>query len=217
MQKEFTFHKNFRNQPRLRENFFQFTPKALYGADFRLWYELGFWRDFYIPYSLFDKNEMISNVSVCEMRILLNGEKFNAVQLATVGTLPKFRNRGLSRRLMNQVLQDYDKHSAFFFLFGNEDVLDFYPKWGFRKVEEFCFVWKKPSQFFSTRASLVYRALNWFQKSNRDLFDRYATMSLPVTNRFGVVNYGPILAFYGLYAYPNDFYHFPELDAIIVF
>ncbi|EKO16810.1 hypothetical protein LEP1GSC082_1083 [Leptospira kirschneri str. H2] len=84
MQKEFTFYKNYREEEKLREAFFQFTPKALYGADFRLWYQLGFWENSYIPYSFFKNEIMVSNASVCEMRIILNGQEFDAVQLATV-------------------------------------------------------------------------------------------------------------------------------------
>ncbi|EMJ93609.1 GNAT family N-acetyltransferase [Leptospira kirschneri] len=102
MQKEFTFYKNYREEEKLREAFFQFTPKALYGADFRLWYQLGFWENSYIPYSFFKNEIMVSNASVCEMKIILNGQEFDAVQLATVGTLPEYQRQGLSRKLIER-------------------------------------------------------------------------------------------------------------------
>ncbi|EMF79523.1 hypothetical protein LEP1GSC188_0673 [Leptospira weilii serovar Topaz str. LT2116] len=64
------FHKNYVGEEKYREEFFQFTPKVLYGADFRLWHRLGFWESSYVPYSFFKNGIMVSNASVCEMQII---------------------------------------------------------------------------------------------------------------------------------------------------
>ncbi|WP_165778752.1 hypothetical protein [Leptospira perolatii] len=41
--------------------------------------------------------------------------------------------------LMKDALSDYEGKVDLFFLFANESVLDFYPKFGFRKIEETIF------------------------------------------------------------------------------
>lgn len=65
---------------------------------------------------LFLKYEIIvSNASVCEMKIILNGQEFDAVQLATVGTLPEYQHQGLSRKLIERILEDYKSKTSFFF------------------------------------------------------------------------------------------------------
>lgn len=216
MQKEFTFYKNYREKEKLREAFFQFTPKALYGADFRLWYQLGFWENSYIPYSFFKDEIIVSNASVCEMKIILNGQEFDAVQLATVGTLPEYQHQGLSRKLIEHILEDYKSKTSFFFLFGNENVLDFYPKFGFRKIEESCFVCKNLSPFRRNKSSLNFQILNVNSEKDRILFRKITSSAKSTTNRFGVIQYEFILSFYWIYVYPENFYYFPENDSILV-
>ncbi|EKR65855.1 acetyltransferase (GNAT) domain protein [Leptospira weilii str. 2006001853] len=216
MQKEFNFHKNYVGEEKYREAFFQFTPKVLYGADFRLWHRLGFWESSYVPYSFFKNGIMVSNASVCEMRIIFNGEEYDAVQLATVGTLSEYQKRGLSRKLIERIFDDYQFKASFFFLFGNESVADFYPKFGFRRVEESCFFWKNPNPFLVKKSSYDFRILNSDSKEDRNLFRRIASSSLPITKRFGALRYGFILSFYWIYAYTDHFYYFPKKDAILV-
>lgn len=50
MRRDFTFPKNFRDDPVLRGVFCRFTPPALYGADIRLGFDFGFWEIFRIPH-----------------------------------------------------------------------------------------------------------------------------------------------------------------------
>ncbi|EMO52109.1 GNAT family N-acetyltransferase [Leptospira noguchii] len=216
MQKEFIFYKNYREKDKLREAFFQFTPKALYGADFRIWHRLGFWENSYIPYSFFKNGIMVSNASVCEMKIVLNGKEHNAIQLATVGTLPEYQYQGLSRKLIERILEDYESKTPFFFLFGNENVLDFYPKFGFQRIEESCFVCKNLDRFRRKKSSPNFQILNPNSEKDRILFRRITSSSKPTTNRFGVIQYGFILSFYWIYAYPENFYYFPESDSILI-
>jgi hypothetical protein len=46
-----------RNNNKLREAFFTFTPQALYGIDFRSWYEHGCWGDNYHTFSYMDSEK----------------------------------------------------------------------------------------------------------------------------------------------------------------
>lgn len=54
-------------------------------------------------------------------------------------TAPAYRNRGLSRRLMEAVLSDWRTQCDGIYLYANDTVLDFYPKFGFLKAEEYGF------------------------------------------------------------------------------
>lgn len=52
-------------------------------------------------------------------------------------TDPDYRGRGLSRWLIDRVLEDFEQQVDFIFLYANDSVLDFYPKLGFKRAPEF--------------------------------------------------------------------------------
>ncbi|GIO00553.1 hypothetical protein J5TS2_12210 [Brevibacillus halotolerans] len=57
-------------------------------------------------------------------------------------THPDYRNKGLSGKLMHYIIDKYEKECDFIYLFANETVLDFYPKFGFEKLQESSFYLK---------------------------------------------------------------------------
>jgi GNAT superfamily N-acetyltransferase len=185
-------HQNYRNIEWLREAFFEFTPKALYGADFRPWYTMGGWNDRYIPYSFVDQTTMLANVSISTMELLINGKKKRGIQFATVGTLPEYRNQGLARELMEQVLAAYEASTDLFFLFANDTVLDFYPKFGFTRVEETIF----SAAVSSITPQVKARKLNVATIADRKLIENLVEERMPVTEVFGALDYWHILLFY---------------------
>lgn len=52
-------------------------------------------------------------------------------------TDPDFRNQGLNRLIMEQVLKDWEDKIFLIYLYANPSVLEFYPKFGFVKANEF--------------------------------------------------------------------------------
>ena len=50
----------------------------------------------------------------------------------------KYRNQGFSRTLMEKILSEYSDRDGIF-LYANDEVLGFYPKFGFKKTDEFRF------------------------------------------------------------------------------
>jgi predicted acetyltransferase len=82
---------------------------------------------------------VVANVSVNLLEFIINGEKKSAIQIVTVMTYSNYRNRGLSASLMNKVLEEYENKSDFIYLFANQNVLEFYPKFGFKSVNEYQF------------------------------------------------------------------------------
>lgn len=132
----FTLIKSCRDDIHLRASFNALAQKT-FGLDFEDWYQNGFWRGRYIPYSFVADGQVVANVSVNLMDFSWNGKNRNFIQLGTVMTDEKYRNQGLIRRLMEEVEKDYGAKVAGMYLFANDSVLDFYPKFGYRKAEEY--------------------------------------------------------------------------------
>ena len=77
-----------------------------------------------------------ANVSVNRTDFVLDGEKKRLIQLGTVMTDERCRSRGMIRRLMAEVERDCAGKADGVYLFANDTVLDFYPKFGFRRAAE---------------------------------------------------------------------------------
>ena len=109
---------------------------ATFGLNFENWYQNGYWNEKYIPYTMFDGEKAVSNVSVNIMDFETDGGIKHYIQLGTVMTSPEYRHRGLIKQIMKEVDADFaDKDGVF--LFANDSVLDFYPKFGFKKADEY--------------------------------------------------------------------------------
>lgn len=126
----FEFVKNYRNNDRLRASFNELTEKT-FGLNFEGWYQNGFWTDNYEPYSIVENGKVIANVSVNRTNMVWNGQKRRFIQLGTVMTEENYRNQGLIRRIMKEIEKDYADVDGMY-LFGNDNVVQFYPKFGFR-------------------------------------------------------------------------------------
>ena len=99
-------------------------------------YQEGGWGTDYIPHVLADGQTVAANVSVNKMTFLHRGKRRQWIQLGTVMTHPDYRGNGLGRFLMEKILSEY-KNSEAVYLFANDTVLDYYPKFGFQPSREF--------------------------------------------------------------------------------
>lgn len=128
--------KNYRDNAALRQSFNELAEKT-FGLNFEDWYQNGFWGDNYNPYSIVVDGKVVANVSVNKTDMAIDGQIKHFLQLGTVMTDEAYRNQGLSRKIMEQIAADYDGNVDGFYLFGNDSVLDFYPRFGFRKAPEY--------------------------------------------------------------------------------
>lgn len=126
---------DYRFNESLKQSFNSLAMKT-FKLDFRGWYDRGYWNDNYIPYSFVDKGKVIANASVNKMSIIINGETYRAIQVGTVMTDENYRNQGLAKQLMQHILKEYENSCDFLYLFANETVLDFYPRFGFTRLDE---------------------------------------------------------------------------------
>lgn len=134
-----TIEKNYRDNESLRNSFNELAGKVFGGLNFEDWYRNGFWNDNYIPYSIVIDGKVVSNISVNACKMNYDGRIVKLIQIGTVMTDPDYRGRGYARMLMEKIVEDYENKVDGIYLFANDSVVDFYPKFGFRKSREFQF------------------------------------------------------------------------------
>lgn len=132
-----TIVKGYRDDPQLRAGFNELA-KATFGLDFEPWYQYGFWTDCYNPYSVVLNGKVVANVSVNRTDMMIGGARRKLCQLGTVMTDREYRNRGYIRAIMAEIEKDTADADGVY-LFGGDDVLGFYPKFGFvQGTEHIC-------------------------------------------------------------------------------
>ena len=131
--------KHYRNNKALRDSF-NALAEATFGLNFENWYQMGYWGDNYDPYSVVIDGTVVANVSLNRTDMVLDGQRKRLYQLGTVMTAEGHRNKGYIRAIMAEIEKDTADADGVY-LFGNDSVLEFYPKFGFWKNREF--VWEK--------------------------------------------------------------------------
>lgn len=127
---------NYQHDSELRQRFNVLTQQ-IYNFDFEKWYDSGYWGDNCLLYSLMDNDKMVSHITVSAIDFIVLGEKKRFIQLGTVMTDEQYRNQGLSRVLLNKVLEEWENNCDMIYLYANDSVVDFYPKFGFVAVDEY--------------------------------------------------------------------------------
>ena len=131
---DFEYVTDYRDDAKLRGQFDELTREVFEGFSLEPWYKAGYWDDSYVCHSFLDRatGQMVANASVSRLVMRVQGEDLLGFQIGTVATRASFRGQGLSRALMERVLAQVGEQPVF--LFANESVLDFYPKFGFRRM-----------------------------------------------------------------------------------
>ena len=94
----------------------------------------------YEPHVLALDGKVCANVSANQIPFYYRGKRKFYIQLGTVMADPKFRGKGLIRWLMEYVIDKWKNTCDVLYLFANDTVLDFYPKFGFVKAIEYEFL-----------------------------------------------------------------------------
>lgn len=133
---KYTYITDYKNNDKLRKSFNELTERT-FCFNFVKWYSNGFWGEKYIPHSLVDGEKVIANVSVNLMDFDMDGTEKHYIQIGTVMTDEDYRGQGLSRYLMQKVIDEYKDKVDGIYLFGSDSVVNFYPKFGFVKSTEY--------------------------------------------------------------------------------
>lgn len=200
----------FRDDNRLRERFNQLTRKV-YGFDFEGWYQHGCWGEKYIPYALLQGDEMVSNVSISMIDFLVDGEKRTFIQIGTVMTDPDKRHQGLNQLLLERVLQDWRGKCDLIYLFANNTVLDFYPKFGFRRIEQ----WQCAKQLMARDSDYTVTKLDMSLPENKQLLHKKINISAAVSKLSMIHNASLVLFYYTVFLAQNV-YLVDELNTLAI-
>ncbi|EAE8346935.1 GNAT family N-acetyltransferase [Listeria monocytogenes] len=192
---------------------FNRLAESTFDINFEEWFRSGFWNDKYVCYSYIDNNEVIANVSINKMNLIYQGEDYSALQIGTVMTHPDYRGEGLAKKLLDHVVAKYEGQYDFLYLFANDTVLNFYPKFGFERVEESSFTVDACN--LERKASKL-KKLNPDNKTDFQLISRIVSERVPLSNILDVKESEDLLMFYVLIALKNELYYLEELDVIIL-
>ena len=124
--------KDYMNNDTMRHALNELTEKT-FGFNFESWVTNGYFEGDYIPYSFEEDGKIISNVSANRMHFIQNGVKRLYIQIGTVMTAKERRNQGLARKLMENVIEEYEGKCDGIYLFGNLNAVGFYRKLGFEE------------------------------------------------------------------------------------
>lgn len=203
------FVKGYRDDDKFRKSFNKLAEK-IHGINFEEWYRKGYWNDRYIPYSILCGNDIISNVSVNVMDFNAFGKSKRFIQIGTVMTDSKYRDLGLSRFLMERVICEWKDRCSLIYLFANDTVLDFYPKFGFNKAEEYQY-----------SKNIVNDNLNiQFEKLNMDDVDKRKFVCEKIKNsieysKLAMEQSVDLIMFYSIGYMKENVYYIKDYDIIV--
>lgn len=198
----------YRADKQLRDSFNRLAEQT-FGLNFEGWYQNGFWGENYDPHSIVIDGEVVSNVSVNRTDLVFGGRRYHILQLGTVMTAPEYRGRGLNRAIMEYIEREYADADGIY-LFANDTVVDYYPRFGFRPGREMACC-KAVAASDTCRAEQVLM-------DGPAAWDRLAKAMEKSTFREGCPMVGnPGLIFFYVSQFMTDaVYHIPSLDAWVI-
>jgi hypothetical protein len=161
-----------------------------------------------------DGDWVIANVSVNKMDLILEGQKKKALQIGTVMTHPAYQRKGLSKELMQVILDTYTSEYDLIYLFAHPGAVDFYPRFGFKTLPETQFTLKVN---IGKATPGKVRKLEPSQSADRRIIDRLISKRMPVSSVFGVEHAEHILSFYTYNILHDAWYYFAERDVILIY
>ena len=191
--------------------------KQVFHIDFTKWDKLGCWNDDYICYSYLDGDKVVANVSINKMNLIIQHKEYKALQLGTIMTHSDYRNKGLAAKLINHVLEKYEKEYDFIYLFANPSVLDFYPKFGFERIQETRLVMSLSNFPIQQENLSIIRKLDVDKSDDFLMMKRFAENRIPVSTVCGVKQNKYLLFFYLIEAFNEMTYYSEKEDAIILY
>ncbi|MCP3994630.1 MAG: GNAT family N-acetyltransferase [bacterium] len=182
----------------------------IFGLDFAQWKSCGYWDHAFTPFSFFDGDRLVASVCIYLLDAVVNGKNTCIAQISSVGTLPEWRRKGLSRQLTDIGLQwAQGKHDGLF-LFAAEEAIPYYEHCGFRAVDEF--VETTRIRPVSNRAGAV--KLDPGVEQDLDRIYEYARTRTPVSDRFSFLN-AKLVMFHVLYRLRACIFEIPDLDCLV--
>lgn len=180
---------------------------------FEDWYQNKLFFNRYINYSEIDGDKVIANVSINKMELAINGQRKKALQFGTVMTHPDYRKKGLSRELISHIIEEYEADYDLIYLFANDSVLNFYPKFGFRKMDETSY--KLEAKDVEKKKESI-RKLDTEDEGDKKIIKRLVNGRQPISKAFGICNDIWPLLVYCFYQFKDNLYYLEDEDTIVI-
>ena len=190
---------SYRENEELRQFFNELATKV-FGLNFEGWYQNGFWKDNYNPYSVVEDGKVVANVSVNTCDMNYDGTVKHLLQLGTVMTNPDFRGKGYSRKIMERIIDDFEGVDGIY-LFANDSVVDFYPKFGFEERKEYQF-----SKTVSTGSGRTAKLVPMSSEEDWDKMSRILNDTEQNSKMYMVGNSGLYMFYLSQFMQENTFY-----------
>ncbi len=204
---------DYKHNDAYRASFNQLA-KLVFGIDFDPWYNAGYWDDNYVCFSYLDDDKVVANVSISRLNMTVKGKPQRAIQVSTVMTHPDYRGKGLAGRLVRAALEHNAGTYDLAYLFANPSVLEFYPRFGFKRVQQ--------NQFSAevlqlSPAVTQPRKLDLSSPADLETLLRLTNQRVPVSQTIGVSDDQWLLMFYCTMVFGRHLHYLPELDAAVIY
>ncbi|MES1036969.1 GNAT family N-acetyltransferase [Bacillus pumilus] len=204
---------DYRHDDKLKESFNQLAV-YIFDVNFSDWYKRGYWDEKYIPYSFVHHGKVISNASVYLMSLIIDGKTHRAVQIGTVMTDQAYRNKGLASKLMQHIINTYEHDCDLIFLFANETVLDFYPKFGFTRYHESEFSLDIGKSAIQIKKNVRLKQLTL--EHDLPLLEQFAEKRQTYSMKLDAKEHGSLLMFYFTLVWPDAIFYIEALDTVVL-
>jgi len=195
---------------RYRRSFNALTEKT-FGFNFEKWYQDGYWKNQYIPYSFMDGDLVVSNVSVNIMDFEVFGKTKRYIQLGTVMTDIDYRNKGLARVIIEKIIKEWKDKCDLIYLFANDTVFDFYPKFGFDRLSQYqC---RKLANIENGHGHA--KKLNMSDEGDKSLVFEIANSSASFA-KVSMLGNAELTMFYCTLFMNENVYYIQEYDAVVI-
>lgn len=134
--KTYEYISNALTDEETKQSYLDLTKKT-FGLDFIPWLSSGFYSNSFIPHTLYDAGNAVASVGVALSDFKWQNTLVKSAQISTVMTAPNYRGMGLSKWLMDLVIRKWEDKCDMVYLYANDSVPNFYPKFGFSKVSEY--------------------------------------------------------------------------------
>ncbi|WP_315079409.1 GNAT family N-acetyltransferase [uncultured Clostridium sp.] len=208
--KKYVYKSNYKDDSILRNSFNLLTEKT-YGFNFEKWYKEGYWNSKYIPYSLLDDKKVVANVSVNIMDVLIQGDRKRYIQIGTVMTDEDYRGNGLSKALMEKVIEEWENKCDCIYLYANDSVINFYLKFGFDKHNEYQYSINKVKD----QSLEKVRQLNIEEASDKEIFIKIVNNRVSIS-QLHVENNISLIMFYCMDFMKDNIYYIEDYNVIAI-
>jgi predicted N-acetyltransferase YhbS len=181
------------------------------GRTFSDWGARGGWVDGYDVFAVVVGDRIVSTVGRQSMRYIINGEARNGYQIGAVATHPDYRNRGLARLLIERILGELSAPDQPVILFANRSVLDFYPRFGFRRLVQARFT----GHIDVRPADIRVPELDLARPADRAWLADHCGKAIVLGQRFAARDYYPILLFH-LTRQPCKIFRLDSCGAVVL-